>query len=350
DIAVREQAFGEAQRMAEALLAETPDNYQARLILGNAFMGQGKTAEAEMVFKLLVAGDSKNPVGYYRLGLVQRMMKNDADALKNFNAALELNPLLMDVFTSLVMLYGANNELDTALTRCDAQLEKVGDSALHKAIINNLKGAIFLAQKKNEEAQKAFDRAIQHHPEYMPPYYALARMAVTEKRPKDAIDRYTAILEKAPDQVMPHMLIGTIYDMQRQYDQSEVHYRAALNVDPQFAPAANNLAYLLTIRNGNLDEALKFAQIAKERMPEDASVMDTLGWVYYKKGLYDSAIQEFMASLEKMPDNPTVIFHLGAALFKKGDTEKAKSLLEKALKLSDQFDGADEAKKILSEI
>ena len=34
--------------------------------------------------------------------------------------------------------------------------------------------------------------------------------------------------------------------------------------------------------------------------------MDTLGWVYYKKGLYDSAINEFSDSLAKIPDNAIV--------------------------------------------
>ena len=38
-------------------------------------------------------------------------------------------------------------------------------------------------------------------------------------------------------------------------------------------------------------------------MPDDPSVMDTLGWVYYRKGIYDSAIGEFKGSLAKAPDN-----------------------------------------------
>ena len=256
----------------------------------------------------------------------------------------------MDVFTNIVLVYGAKGELDVALQKCDAQLEKVGDSSVHKAIINNLKGGLFLAQRKTGEAEKAFETAIQENPNFMPPYYALARIYLADKQQQKAIDQYTEILEKNPKQAGPHMLLGTIYDLQKQYDMSEKHYRAALDINPQFAPAANNLAYLIASREGDIDEALKFAQVANEKLPDDPSVMDTLGWIYYKKGLYGNAIQELSDSLEKVPDNPIVHYHLGAALFQYGDKAQAKSVLEKALSLDKDFDGAAEARRMLSEL
>jgi tetratricopeptide (TPR) repeat protein len=78
--------------------------------------------------------------------------------------------------------------------------------------------------------------------------------------------------------------------------------------------------------------------------------MDTLGLVYYKKGLFESAIGEFADSLEQMPDNAVVHYHLGQAYYKKGDKVPAKAELEKALKLDQDFEGADQARQILSTI
>ncbi len=78
--------------------------------------------------------------------------------------------------------------------------------------------------------------------------------------------------------------------------------------------------------------------------------MDTLGWVYYKKGLYDSAIAEFRSSLAKAAENPTVIFHLGLAYHKKGELEKARAELARALELNNSFDGADQARALLAEM
>ncbi len=191
---------------------------------------------------------------------------------------------------------------------------------------------------------------MQENPDFMRPYYALAGIYLKAKQADKAIAQYQAVLDKNPQQPGPHMLLGTIYDMQKRFDLSEKHYREALNINPEFAPAANNLAYLLVEKGENLDEALSFARKAKEKLSDDPSVMDTLGWVYYKKGLYDNAINEFSDSLEKIPDNAIVHYHLGLAYYKKGNRDSARAALEKSLSLDEKYDGADKARQILSEL
>ena len=141
-----------------------------------------------------------------------------------------------------------------------------------------------------------------------------------------------------------------IYESEKDTENSEKHYRAALEINPNFAPAANNLAYNLVDQGKDIDEALQLARLAKEKLPDDPNVMDTLGWVYYKKGLYDSAIGEFSDSLTKLADNPVVNYHLGMAYYKKGDTTRAKEQLEKALSLQTDFPGSDEARQVLAEL
>ena len=78
--------------------------------------------------------------------------------------------------------------------------------------------------------------------------------------------------------------------------------------------------------------------------------MDTLGWIYYQKGLYGSAIKELLGSLEKIPENPVVHYHLGLAYFKHGKPADARAELEIALGLDPQFDGSEDARKVLSGI
>jgi tetratricopeptide (TPR) repeat protein len=229
-------------------------------------------------------------------------------------------------------------------------MEIVAASKPHTAIINDLKGGLYLAKRSPGKAETAFQAAIEVDPSYMKPYYALARIYLSRNEADKAIAQYEQVLEKNPQQAGPHMLLGTIYDMKQAFDQSEKHYRAALEIDSGFAPAANNLAYLLASKEADLDQALGFAQTAREKLPEDPNVMDTLGWVYLKKGLYDSAIREFNGSLEKLPENPTVYYHLGLAHYKKGDTAAAKTALEKALASGKGFDGVEEARRILGEL
>jgi len=169
-----------------------------------------------------------------------------------------------------------------------------------------------------------------------------------EKQEEKAIAQYQAVLEVNPNQAQPHMLLGVIYDARKQFDLSEKHYRAALEINPAFAAAANNLAYILSEQNKNLDEAMTFAQTAKEKLPDSPYVMDTLGWIYHKKGLYDLAIMELSDALAKLPENAEVAYHLGMAYYKKGDIKKAGIELEKALRLNENFAGANEAREVLA--
>jgi tetratricopeptide (TPR) repeat protein len=99
-----------------------------------------------------------------------------------------------------------------------------------------------------------------------------------------------------------------------------------------------------------MNKALSLAQKAKEKFPEDPKIMDTLGFVYYKKGLYDSAISEFKDSLKKIPDNAMVRFHLGLTYYDKGDKDRAKAEFKKALDIDQKFEKADEARRILSSL
>jgi tetratricopeptide (TPR) repeat protein len=256
----------------------------------------------------------------------------------------------MDVFTNIILVHAAKKEFETAILKCNKKLEKLRDDPELLAIIHNLKGGLYLAQKKEKQAEASFKKALKENPNFLRPYYALGKIYLTEKKENKAIEQYKTVLEKNPKQAAPHMLLGTIYDMQKRFDLSEKHYRSALDINPDFAPAANNLAYLLVVQNKNIDEAFELARKAKEKLPNDPNVMDTLGLVYYKKGLFGSAIGEFSDSLEQLPDNAVVHYHLGLAYYKKGDKDPARAQLEKALNLNQEFEGADEARQILSTI
>ena len=316
--------------------------------LGNSYLLQKKFSQAQRAYETLIDLEPDNPLGYFRLGSLHQQLKQYEAALTNFEKALSLNSQLLEVFINIVRVYAAQKDFDTAMAKCDRKLKEVEGNPSAAAIIYNLKARLFLAQKKTAEAEKSFKAALRANPDYMPPYYALARMYLAEKKPDVAIGQLQAALEANPKQVGARMLLAIIFDSQKRFDQSEEQYRAILDMHPDFVPATNNLAFLLAEQDKNLDEALRLAQVAREKMPEDPNVMDTLGWVYYKKGIYDMAIVEIADALEKSPENPAIIYHLGMAYYKKGDKERAGKELQEALSVSETFDGAEEAKRILS--
>ena len=325
-----------------------PDSIQALLILGNSSMYQRNYDESRRSFEAIIRLKPDGSQGYYHMGLLSLAENRHDTAIEYFQKALDRDPYQMGAFTNLVLAYTLKKDMNAAFGSCDKQLPKVDDNSRAKAVIHNLKGALYLQQQNTTNAESQFKEAVLTDSNYLPPYYALARLYLAEKQSDRAIEQFNKTLEKNPDQAAAHMFLGMIYDSKRDPENAEKHYRAALDINPEFAPAANNLAYLLADQNRDLNEALGLANIAKKANPEDPSIADTLGWVYYARGLYPNAVSELTFATEKLPDNATVRYHLGMSYLKKGENEKARQELEKALSLDGSFEGSKEAKKALA--
>lgn len=153
-----------------------------------------------------------------------------------------------------------------------------------------------------------------------------------------------------PKSVAGYIVLGSLWDVQKNQAKAAPYYREALKIDPQAPVAANNLAWILAETGGNLDEALKLAQIAREKMPDSSSVADTLGWVLYKRGAYRSAIDLFRECVRLEPKNPVYHYHLGMTYFKAGDRQGAKDALSEATRLNPNFPGSDEARATLAKV
>jgi tetratricopeptide (TPR) repeat protein len=144
-------------------------------------------------------------------------------------------------------------------------------------------------------------------------------------------------------------MVAMLLDQQGKREEATKAYAATVSGTDNAPVAANNLAYIYAEKGTNLDEALQLATSAKQRLPNDAGVDDTIGWVYYKKGMADLAVKAFEESLRKSPDNPEVLFHLGLAQAKLGEKDKARATLERALKLNPRV-GGEEARRVLASV
>ncbi len=350
DLHYRKGDYFLAESEIRKALNVLPKNYNALLLLGNIHGAQKEYDDAQTLFKDLILLEPTNPAAYFRLGSINMLKKEPKAALENFETALKINPNLMDVFTNIISLYASQKEYKTALATCDARLEIVNDNPIVASIILNLKGNLLLATKELESAEKTFKLAIEKNPQFIQPYLALAKIYRSDKKDEKELQIYKDLISNRPDQAGPQSFIGTLYEKKKEYALAEDHYKKALEINPEYIPAMNNLAFLYAELDKELTTALELARKAKEIAGEMPAIMDTLGWVYYKKQLYDSALLEFKNCLEKEPNNPVFHYHLGLAYNKKWDYANAEKALKKALALQDDFTGADEAKNILEQL
>ena len=102
-------------------------------------------------------------------------------------------------------------------------------------------------------------------------------------------------------------MLGLLLHAQRDARGAIEHYEKAVELDPQTAAsAANNLAWLYAESGENLDRALELAQIARTHLPADAEPLDTLGWVYMKKGVMSQAETFIRQAVDLDPNNAAV--------------------------------------------
>jgi len=214
----------------------------------------------------------------------------------------------------------------------------------------DLLGRLYMRLDKNDLAEEAFKQAIEVNAHVLSSYLGLGTLYAKQHAYEQARQQYESLIKDYPRFLPPYMQLGVIYDLQGQPQKANEQYEQVLKIDPKFAPAANNLAWNYAEHGGNLDVALTLAQTAKEQVPDDPSIADTLGWIYYKKGVYRQAIGLFKESAEKQSDVPAFHYHLGMAYYKNGDKALAKQALSRALQLSPDFSGAREARDVLASL
>jgi len=175
----------------------------------------------------------------------------------------------------------------------------------------------------------------------------LANVYLIQGKTEEAIEQYEEAIKARPDFLQAYMMLGVLYNSQKKLEKANYYYKKALKINPDFAPAANNLAWNYAEYKGNLDEAMVLAEKAHEKMPDNPAITDTLGWVYYKKGLYLKAIGLFQSALNQLPQSVPIRYHLAMAYLKNGEKKLAKKELEIIIKSPLDSPYKEEAKKIL---
>ena len=138
-----------------------------------------------------------------------------------------------------------------------------------------------------------------------------------------------------------------LYEAEGNRTEARRRYERVLQIDPNAAVAANNLAYLYADDGGNLDVALQLAQLARQKLPDSPEVADTLGWVYVKKDMATLAVPQLELAVSQAPGNPVLHYHLGIALTKAGAKSKGRQSLERALSIGLPPSLAADARKLV---
>jgi tetratricopeptide (TPR) repeat protein len=292
--------YVEAHRRFEQIQARDSVGLDDRLRIGDMHYGMLERdstigPEAVRVFSRIQQRYPAEWQSYWFLGLIGSALHNDSLALTNFRGMTERAPNNADGWVSLASVHLGKNDF--------AEIARILEP-VHLKIDNDFRIPFLLG-------------------------IAYSRL----ERQEDA----TIVLERAralnPRSVDVITQLALVYDGLRRFGESDSLYEMALVLDPDNHLALNNFAYSLAERDTQLERALAMSTRAVAAQPENASYLDTIGWIYYRLGNYRRALEEVSKAVTKGEASAVVIEHLGDIHFKLGDRVKALEYWKRALGL-----------------
>jgi tetratricopeptide (TPR) repeat protein len=188
-------------------------------------------------------------------------------------------------------------------------------------IYNNL-GRALNEQKKVEQAQFNFLKALRLNPEHAFAHNNLGATFIEQNRFTEAIPHFRAALKTHPDDAESHNHLGVALSRLRQPEEAIIHYKQAINLNPNFLLAYNHLGMTLS-EMGKFTEAESSYRKAIALNPNYAEAHNNLGTALGNMKKFDEAIAHYKEAIRIKPDYTLAHQNLNIALSLKRKTNIA---------------------------
>lgn len=144
-------------------------------------------------------------------------------------------------------------------------------------------------------------------------YEAAARLYDRQGRHGDAIALLSRGLAKRPRDEALLYALAAAYERGGEVQKSLEKMRAVLDINPDNANALNFIGYTLADKGIDNTEAERLVSRALELKPDQGAFLDSLGWVYYRRGDFGRAVEWLEKASAASPGEATIDEHLGDA-------------------------------------
>lgn len=257
--------------------------------------------------------------------------ESSQDTFLYLRVALTLRPNLPPAQLMLANLYEQVEDYQEAILTYDTIPE--GTVFYRRAQIR--KALNYEAMGKRDTAIKLLERVAKKFPKDNSALITKGDMLREQEQYELAAGAYTdAIARAEPLKNSDWPLLyarGISFERDGEWGKAEEDFKRALKLEPNQPDVLNYLAYSWLMMNKNITQAREYLEIALSARPEDAHIIDSMGWAEYLAGNYPKAVEHFERAVEIMPDDPTVNEHLGDAYWRVGRQIEAKFQWQRAL-------------------
>lgn len=148
---------------------------------------------------------------------------------------------------------------------------------------------------------------------------------IDQQNINDALGLYNRIIKLIPNKVSYRYHRGLLYERLNQIEFAENDFKRVLKKRKNDVDTLNALGFLLVKHTTRFEEAKKHIQHAFTLKPNDPTILDSLGWVYFRTGEVDRAEDLLRKAFDKAK-SPEIASHLISVLLKSGQQREANKL------------------------
>ena len=324
-----------AEERALRAIELDPEWTKAKLLYARTMLIAGRQDEA-IEYTARLIGDDPDPDPDARMELALMMMTagRDDDALSQINQILLEQPSRADALRMMAIINFRLENLDAAwadfqdllasgrftmdalyyLARiADFREEHERAARLYSqvrsgpnAVVSQRRASALIAYEL-EDPQKALQDLEQfgtNSPNHaIDMVLARAQLLASLERYDEALDFYDRYVMYRPDDESALLGRAELLLRMDRLDEAVAQYRAAAKRWPESAMSLNALGYTLADRTDDYKEAEKLIRKALEYDPDSPAIIDSLGWVLFKRGDYEAALAELERAYEKLDDH-----------------------------------------------
>lgn len=173
---------------------------------------------------------------------------------------------------------------------------------------------------------------VQKSPDKARPHINLGKALTDQKRYEEAQPYFLKAIRLKPNYIEGHYNLGYLFQQQGKLDIAIEKYREALQIDPNYVIAHNNLGFALLEQN-KADEAIESLQRALQLDPDHLAAQINMGIALIQQDQLDAAVLQFKKVLQIDPNLAEAQFRLGAALVNLGRADQGIIHIKKALQI-----------------
>ena len=211
-----------------------------------ALTSQGKLADAEAIYKDLIAKGSANYAVFGNLAALCGMQGRFEELIDLLNKAIELNPDYPEAHNNLGIALQKRGDLNEAILSFNRALKLKKN---FPEAYNNL-GIAHQEQGELNKAITSFHKAIKLRPGYAEAHYNLGNTFKDKEDLDSAINCYTTAIKLKPNYADAHNNLGVVLQMNGNLEAAWVSYNNALAAKPEHADANNSISFYL-LQTGN---------------------------------------------------------------------------------------------------